>query len=71
MNFTSNITSGLHDSIVVGNIFTSPSAEEAFDVFARLFALRATIRAFAELVGDPERLRTRKLRRTLGEVPFR
>lgn len=29
------------------------------------------VRAMEYLAVDPERLRTRKLRRTLGEVPFR
>ncbi len=29
------------------------------------------VRAMEHLAENPERLRTRKLRRTLGEVPFR
>ncbi|MCK2201620.1 AMP nucleosidase [Corynebacterium callunae] len=48
-----------------------PAQAQAFYSNSKEAHLMCAVRAMEYLAVDPERLRTRKLRRTLGEVPFR
>lgn len=48
-----------------------PAQAQAFYSNSKQAHVMCAVRAVESLAEDPERLRTRKLRRTMGEVPFR
>ena len=48
-----------------------PAAAQAFYSDSKEAHVMCAVRAMERLAQNPERLRTRKLRRALGEVPFR
>ncbi|MCQ9352803.1 AMP nucleosidase [Corynebacterium sp. 153RC1] len=48
-----------------------PAAAQTFYANSKEAHVMCAVRAVEELALDPEKLRTRKLRRTIGEVPFR
>ncbi len=48
-----------------------PAAAQAFYSNSKEAHVMCAVRAVESLASNPERLRTRKLRRTIGEVPFR
>lgn len=48
-----------------------PAAAQAFYSNSKEAHVMCAVRAMERLAENPERLRTRKLRRTIGEVPFR
>lgn len=48
-----------------------PAQAQAFYSNSKEAHVMCAVRAVESLADDPERLRTRKLRRTMGEVPFR
>lgn len=48
-----------------------PAGAQAFYASSKEAHVMCAVRAMEALARDPEKLRTRKLRRTLGEVPFR
>ena len=48
-----------------------PAQAQAFYSNSKEAHVMCAVRAVETLAGDPERLRTRKLRRTIGEVAFR
>ncbi len=48
-----------------------PAQAQAFYSNSKEAHVMCAVRAMEHLAENPERLRTRKLRRTLGEVPFR
>lgn len=48
-----------------------PAAAQAFYANSKQAHVMCAVRAMEKLAANPERLRTRKLRRTIAEVPFR
>lgn len=48
-----------------------PAAAQTFYTNSKEAHVMCAVRAVEKLAANPEKLRTRKLRRTIGEVPFR
>jgi len=53
------------------NVPKLPAAAQAFYSNSKEAHLMCAVRAMETLAANPEKLHTRKLRRTIGEVPFR